>query len=100
MPNDMNESGKTQFLSNTDVVLFVTDSVFKDVMATRKIFETIKTTLPNAHYGVIANKQDVSGAVEGDAIAKVYELPTLTLVAIVPSNYDQLKSFVKELIGS
>ena len=37
MPNEMIITGKTQFLSNTDIVIFVTSSVFKDVMATRKI---------------------------------------------------------------
>ena len=100
LPNQMIESGKTQFLSNTDVVLIVSDSVFKDVMATRKVYETVKAALPNAKYGVIANKQDVSGAVEGEAIAKVYEIATLTMIATDPANYDQLKNYIISLIES
>ncbi|MFX1299087.1 MAG: hypothetical protein ACFFD2_30035 [Promethearchaeota archaeon] len=100
LPNPMIESGKTQFLSNTDVVLFVTESVFKDVMATRKIYEIIKPILPRARFGVIANKQDVSGAVEVDAIKKVYELPTIPMVGIDPQNSEMLKSFVIELVKS
>jgi len=98
IPNQMIESGKTQFLSNTDLVLLVNSSVFKDVMATRKIYETVKSILPNAHYGVIANKQDEPGAVEVDAIKKVYELPTIGMVAIDLTNYDKLISFIEELI--
>ncbi|MHA1266934.1 MAG: GTPase domain-containing protein [Candidatus Helarchaeota archaeon] len=98
MPNEMITSGKTQFLSNTDVAIFVTSSVFKDVMATRKIYEEVKTILPNAQFGVIANKQDTSGAVEPDAIRKVYDLPILPLVATDAANYDMLKMFVIELI--
>ena len=99
MPNEMIITGKTQFLSNTDVVIFVTSSVFKDVMATRKIYEEVKSTLPKAHYGVIANKQDVGGAVEPDAIRKVYELPIIPLIATDTANYDMLKMFVLELVG-
>ena len=98
IPNQMIESGKTQFLSNTDVVILVNNSVFKDVIATRKIFETIYPTLPNAHYGVIANKQDVSGAVDFEAIKRVYELPTIGTVATDTSNYEKVKNFVESLI--
>lgn len=98
MPNDMIEAGKTQFLSNSDVVLFVTSSQFKDMMATRKIYDIIKPTLPNTRYGVIANKQDASGAVDVDAIRKVYELPIVPMVATDAANYDMLKKFVEELI--
>ncbi len=98
LPNSMIEAGKTQFLSNTDVILLVNASVFKDVMATRKIYETIKPILPNSHYGVIANKQDIAGAVDIDAIKKVYELPTIDMIAIDASYYDKLKDFVERLI--
>ncbi len=98
MPNEMITTGKTQFLNNTDIVILVTSSVFKDVMATRKIYEEVKPTLPNARYGIIANKQDVTGAVEPDAIRKVYNLPIIPLIAIDSANYDMLKMFVIELI--
>jgi hypothetical protein len=98
IPNQMIESGKTQFLSNTDVVLLVTSSVFKNVMATRKILETVKANLPNAHYGVIANKQDLSGAVDIEAIRKIFDLPIIPMVATESSNYEDLKTFVINLI--
>ncbi|NVM54116.1 MAG: hypothetical protein HWN66_10485 [Candidatus Helarchaeota archaeon] len=98
IPNDMIESGKTQFLSNTDVVIFVTNSVFKDIMATRKIYDTIKPTLSNARYGVIANKQDMTGVVEPDAISKVYELPIIPMIGVDSANYEMLKTFIIELI--
>jgi signal recognition particle receptor subunit beta len=97
IPNQMIESGKTQFLSNTDVALFVTSSVFKNVMGTRKILETVKTILPKAHYGVIANKQDVSGAVDIEAIRKIYDLPIISMVATDSSNYGKLKTFIEGL---
>lgn len=100
MPNEMIITGKTQFLSNTDVVIFVTNSTFKDVMATRKIYEEVKSILPNAHYGVIANQQDVEGAVEPDAIRKVYELPIIPLIANDSANYDMLQMFVIDIIES
>jgi signal recognition particle receptor subunit beta len=98
IPNQMIESGKTQFLSNTDVVLLVTNSVFKNVMATRKILDTVKGHLPNAHYGVIANKQDVSGAVDTEAIRKIFDLPIIPMAAIKSANYEDLKTFVINLI--
>lgn len=98
LPNQMIESGKTQFLSNTDIVILVNESVFKDVMATRKLLDPIKTILPKAKYGVIANKQDASGAVDVEAIRKVYDLPTIGMVATKSSEYEKLKSFVIELI--
>ncbi|MDD1778725.1 MAG: GTPase domain-containing protein [Candidatus Helarchaeota archaeon] len=98
IPNQMIETGKTQFLSNTDVALFVTSSVFKNVMGTRKILDTVKAILPKAHYGVIANKQDVSGAVDIEAIRKIYELPIISMVATLSSNYEKLRTFVDGLI--
>lgn len=98
IPNQMIESGKTQFLSNTDIALFVTSSVFKNVMGTRKLLDTIKTILPKARYGVIANKQDVSGAVDIEAIRKIYDLPIISMVATDSSNYEKLKTFVEGLI--
>ncbi|TFG04850.1 MAG: hypothetical protein EU536_03660 [Promethearchaeota archaeon] len=98
MPNEMILSGKTQFLNNTDVVLLVTESVFKDVMSTRKIYEEVRQFLPDAKYGVIANKQDISGAVDPDAIRKVYELPIIPLVATDSANFEMLKTFVIDLI--
>jgi hypothetical protein len=98
IPNSMIESGKTQFLSNTDVALFVTNSVFKNVMGTRKILDTVKTILPKAHYGVIANKQDASGAVDIEAIRKIYDLPIISMVATDSSNFEKLKNFVEGLV--
>jgi hypothetical protein len=98
IPIDMIEAGKTQFLSNTDVVLLVNSSVFKDVMATRKIYDIVKPILPTARYGVIANRQDDEGAVEVAAIKKVYELPTIGMVAIDLSYYEKLINFVENII--
>ena len=100
IPHQMIESGKTQFLSNTDIALFVTSSVFKNVIGTRKILDMVKANLPKAHYGVIANKQDVSGAVDIEAIRKIYDLPIISMVAIDSSNYEKLKTFVEGLIAN
>ncbi|MHA1278838.1 MAG: hypothetical protein ACTSQ8_16735 [Candidatus Helarchaeota archaeon] len=100
MPNSMIEDGKTQFLSNTDVILFVNSSVFKDVMATRKIYDIIKPILPTAKYAVIANKQDITGAVEVNAIQRVYDLPTIGMVAIDLGNFEKLKNFIEKILES
>jgi len=98
IPNQMIQSGKTQFLSNTDIVVLVSNSIFKNVMATRKIFDVVQAILPNAVYGVIANKQDVSGAVDIEAIRKIYDLPIIPMVATNSLNYEDLKTFIISLI--
>ena len=69
-----------------------------DRVTTELIYEIVKPILPNARYGVIANKQDVPGAVDVEAIKKVYELPTIGMVAIDNAKYGTLKDFIEGLI--
>ncbi len=85
------------YLRGTDVVLIVTDSTLRNVMATRKLLPTIRKWTNNAMMWAIANKQDLKDCLLPDTVSRLLGLRTIGLVAIDPRNKDLL---FKTLMGA
>lgn len=78
------------YLRGTDVVLIVTDSTLKNVMATRRLLPRIRKWTENALLWSIANKQDLEGGLMPATVGRLLGLPTVGFVAIDPRNKDVL----------
>ncbi|MFX1562544.1 MAG: ADP-ribosylation factor-like protein [Promethearchaeota archaeon] len=78
------------YLRGTDVVLIVTDSTLKNVMATRHLLPRIRKWTENALLWSVANKQDLEGGLLPATVGRLLGIPTVGLVAIDPRNKESL----------
>ena len=86
------------FLEGTDIVILVTDSTIENLVETRTIYQLIRAEKPDAQVILIANKQDLPGAVPPETIGKYLGLEAHGLVAVDPSYREKLLEILKEAI--
>lgn len=80
-----------QFMRGSDVIILITDSTESNVYDSRFFIELCRKEAPFARFAVVANKQDLPGALSVEKIAEVldcgkYGYITVPLVAIDTDN--------------
>lgn len=86
------------FLEGTDIALLVTDSTPKNVEETKKIYHLIKEEKPELNLILIANKQDLPGAMPPEDIGKYVGIKAHGLVAINPNYRKKILEILKEKV--
>ncbi|MHA1918060.1 MAG: GTP-binding protein [Candidatus Ranarchaeia archaeon] len=82
-----------------EVVLIVTDSTPGNIQRTKdQILPLIYSKAPNAKINIIANKQDLSGALPPAEVSKSLGYPAYPLVAIEPENRKKLLETIQEVV--
>ncbi|MEM2637265.1 MAG: ADP-ribosylation factor-like protein [Candidatus Korarchaeota archaeon] len=87
-----------EFLAGTSIVMVVTDSTTQNVMETKKLIEELKKTLPHANIIVIANKQDLAGAIPAAQIENMVNVKTVGISAINQSCREKLLLCLREVL--
>ena len=86
-------------VKGTEVVLIVTDSTYGNIQRTKEqVLPLINSKAPNAKIFVIANKQDLGGALSTDEISRLMGYRTFPMIAIEPKNRNRLLEIIKEAI--
>ena len=86
-------------VKGAEVVLIVTDSTNGNIMRTQEmILPLILQKAPNAKLYVIANKQDLDGALSPEQVSKILGYPTFGLVAIDPTRRERLLEIIENAI--
>jgi small GTP-binding protein len=71
-------------LRGSSMVVVVTDSTPREVLRTRQLLEKYKDLLAGRQIIIIANKQDLPGAMKPESVEDLLGLPTYGMVAIDP----------------
>ena len=80
-----------QFMRGSDVIILITDSTEQNIYESRFFIELCRKEAPFARFAVVANKQDLPGALSIENIANIldcgkYGYKTVPLVAIDTNN--------------
>ncbi|MGQ4913981.1 MAG: ADP-ribosylation factor-like protein [Candidatus Asgardarchaeia archaeon] len=91
------------YFKGSDIVFLVCESTLRGVMAAKQILDFIRSEVVNLHLWVIANKQDLPGALPPTLIGKILGVKAFGMVATDPDNRERilqiLRSAVAEYIG-
>ncbi|NWF95900.1 MAG: GTP-binding protein [Candidatus Thorarchaeota archaeon] len=69
------------YFQGTDVIFLITDSSFRNVMATKTLLRNIRKEAPAVPLFIIANKQDLPESMKADKIQRLLGAPTFPMVA-------------------
>jgi len=84
------------FLPGASVVLVFTDSTYKNVMETKELIAKLKKQNPTANYIIIANKQDMPGALKPEEIENILGIKTIPMIASDPSQRSKAYYILRE----
>lgn len=88
----------TKYLDGSDLVFLITDSTIENCNQSFQIINTIKKASPDAVYAIIANKQDLPGALSVPQIKKIFNnVDVFPLVATDPTNRSRLLQFITKI---
>src|SRR5271157_1527336 len=88
-----------KFVQGSDAVLIITDSTVENVDKSRYFLDLIKDEAPNAHVGVIGNKQDLEGAMPiSDIERMLLNTKTYSMVATDPANRDKMITIIADIL--
>lgn len=87
-----------KFIEGSDAVLLITDSTVENVDKSKFFTELIEKEAPNAKSCVIANKQDLPGALPSEDIERMLSMKTYPMVAIDPNNHNKMISIIADIL--
>lgn len=91
------------YFKGSDIIFLVCESNLRGVMEAKKILDFIRREVVNLHLWVIANKQDLPGALDPSLISKILGVRSFGMVATDPENRERilriLRSAVAEYVG-
>ncbi|MFX1294687.1 MAG: ADP-ribosylation factor-like protein [Promethearchaeota archaeon] len=82
------------FLPGTHTILIVTDSTLAGVQKTKVLVDKYKNSVPN--FVIIANKQDLPGALLPNEVKSILGAETYGLIAINPNNKQILYKILEQ----
>ena len=95
---DLVSSGKhNSFIQNSNLIIFVVTK-FRDMLACKKLVNTLKELSPYTGFCVIANKQDLEDTLNPTAAMKFFDLPTIGISAIITEHREALLNFISEFL--
>jgi len=86
------------FIKDSDAVLIVTDSQLKNIDESKFFIDLIKTEVPNARCGVIANKQDLPNAMPPEEVSRIFNLPAFGMIAVDTNNRAKMIKIIAEIM--
>ncbi|MFX0082101.1 MAG: ADP-ribosylation factor-like protein [Candidatus Hodarchaeota archaeon] len=87
-----------KFIMGSDSVLLMTDSTLENLEKSKFFIELVYKAVPNARFAVIANKQDLPGAMKVEDIEKLMGKKTYGFVAIDPDNRPKMIRIIADLL--
>ncbi|MFX1294364.1 MAG: ADP-ribosylation factor-like protein [Promethearchaeota archaeon] len=87
------------FLRNSDAVLVISDSTLENIDKSKFFLDLIKKEVPEASLSVIANKQDIVGALNPEKVEKLLGVKSYGMIAIDPENRAKMFRIIAELLN-
>lgn len=88
-----------KFVQGSDAVLVITDSTIKNVDKSRYFLDLVKEEAPHAHVAVIANKQDLPGAMPVIEVERMMAgTHAFGMVAVDPANRKKMIALVADIL--
>lgn len=86
------------FIKASDAILLITDSTLENVEKSRFFIELAKSEAPNARFAVMANKQDLPGAIKPSDIERLLGEKTYEMVATDTLNRDKMLRIISDVL--
>jgi len=86
------------FIQGSDAALLITDSTLENVEKSKFFIELIHEEAPYANSALIANKQDLPGALKPEELEKILGLKAYSMVAIDPKNREKMIRIISEIL--
>ncbi|MHA1803136.1 MAG: ADP-ribosylation factor-like protein [Promethearchaeota archaeon] len=86
------------FIKGSDSVLIVTDSTPKNIEASKFFLELIEKEVPYARTAIIANKQDLPGAMSPEEIEEILNLRTYPMIANREENREKMIRIIADIL--
>lgn len=86
------------FIKGSDAVLIVTDSTPKNVEKSKHFKKLQETEVPSAYTAVVANKQDLKGAMSPSEVESVIGLKAYPMVANNPDNRANMVNIIAQIL--
>ncbi len=86
------------FIKGSDAVLLITDSTIENVEKSKFFIELIKDQAPYAQAAIIANKQDLPGAIKPEKVESILGLKTYSMVAKEANNRDKMIQIIADIL--
>jgi len=86
------------FMAGSDAILLMTESTLENLEKSKRFIELSKKIAPFARLAVIANKQDLPGAMKVEEIEEIMGNKVYGLVAIAPDSRDKIIRIIADLL--
>ncbi|MHA1723869.1 MAG: ADP-ribosylation factor-like protein [Promethearchaeota archaeon] len=86
------------FIKGSDSVLIVTDSTPKNIETSKFFLELIEKEVPYARTAIIANKQDLPGAMSPEEIEEILNLRTYPMIANRAENREKMIQIIADIL--
>lgn len=86
------------FIKGSDAVLLITDSTLSNIEHSKFFLDLISEEAPYAHSAIIANKQDLDGALRVDSIEGHMGLKTYSMIAIEANNKIKMIQIIADVL--
>ncbi|MHA1651586.1 MAG: ADP-ribosylation factor-like protein [Candidatus Helarchaeota archaeon] len=88
----------SRFVKGSDAIILVVDSTKQNMKESKFFVDLIRKEAPKARVAIVANKQDLPGALPPEDIAKELGYRTYPLVAIDPNQRGTMLNIVAEVV--
>jgi len=88
----------SRFVKGSDAIILVVDSSKQNMKESKFFVDLIRKEAPKARVAIVANKQDIPGALSPEKIAKTLGFRTYPLVAIDPNQRGAMLNIVAEVV--
>ena len=86
------------FMAGSDAILLMTESTQENLEKSKRFIELSNKVAPFARLAVIANKQDLPGALKIEEIEKIMLSKVYALVATAPDSRDKMIRIIADLL--
>ena len=86
------------FMAGSDAILLMTESTRENLEKSKRFIEISKKIVPFARLAVIANKQDLPGAMKIEEIEEIMASKVYGFVAIAPNSRDKMIRIIADLL--
>ncbi len=87
-----------KFIEGSDAALLISDSTLENAEKSKFFIELIHEEAPYANSAIIANKQDLPGALKPEELEKILGLKAYDMVAIDPKNREKMIRIISEIL--
>ncbi len=88
----------SRFVKGSDAIILVVDSSQQNMKESKFFVDLIRKEAPKARVAIVANKQDIPGALSAAEIVKVLGYRTYPLVAIDPKQRGAMLNIIAEVV--